>query len=230
MKICCTCKIEKADEEFSPSSLKAKSSRCKGCIKIRNKKWYADNTDKVLEMNKNWKDQNQDKVIEANQLWYLNNTEKSANNTRKWREGNRKKINANERERRKNDPIFRIAKIASGTVYKMLKSQGSSKNGESCFGHFPWTPEELWVHITSSFEPWMTPDNQGLYDPKTWDDTDPSTWTWQLDHIIPHSTLPYDSYDHPNFIKCWSLSNLRPLSAKQNVIDGGTKIRHKNNA
>jgi hypothetical protein len=29
-----------------------------------------------------------------------------------------------------------------------------------------------------------------------------------------------------NFIKCWKLSNLRPLSAKQNWLDGINKTRH----
>jgi len=58
---------------------------------------------------------------------------------------------------------------------------------------------------------------------------DQSTWTWQIDHIIPHSDLPYDSMDHPNFQKCWALDNLRPLSAKQNLEEGTRRIRHKSN-
>ena len=29
-------------------------------------------------------------------------------------------------------------------------------------------------------------------------------------------------------LKCWTLTNLRPLSAKQNTLDGSTKIRHSN--
>jgi len=32
----------------------------------------------------------------------------------------------------------------------------------------------------------------------------------------------------PNFQKCWALNNLRPLSAKQNILDGTQRIRHKN--
>jgi hypothetical protein len=47
------------------------------------------------------------------------------------------------------------------------------------------------------------------------------------DHIIPQSKLQYTSMKDENFKKCWSLENLRPLSAKQNVIDGATRIRHK---
>ena len=69
--------------------------------------------------------------------------------------------------------------------------------------------------------------NWAIYDPNTWDDNDQSTWTWNLDHIIPQSDLPYDSMEHPNFKKCWALDNLRPYSAKQNIFDGASKIRHK---
>jgi len=29
------------------------------------------------------------------------------------------------------------------------------------------------------------------------------------------------------FRDCWALSNLRPYSAKQNQLDGATKLRHK---
>jgi hypothetical protein len=226
MKKCCTCKIKKSDEEFSPSSLKAKSSRCKECIARRNKKRYDNNTDKVLATNKSWKDRNPDKVVEANKLWYQNNVDRSAANTKRWRAENREKINADERERRKNDPLFRIRKMASAAVYKMLRSQCSAKNGDSSSEHFPWTPEELYAHLTVLFEPWMNWGNQGAYNKANWNDNDQTTWTWQLDHIIPHSTLPYDSYDHPNFQKAWALSNLRPLSAKQNIIDGARKTRH----
>ena len=51
---------------------------------------------------------------------------------------------------------------------------------------------------------------------KTWNDNDQSTWTWNIDHIIPQSTLPYTSMDDEIFKKCWALENLRPLS--QNKI------------
>ena len=72
----------------------------------------------------------------------------------------------------------------------------------------------------------MNWNNHGLYRKNIWDDNDPLTWTWQLDHIIPHSVLPYKSMEDENFKKAWALSNLRPLSAKQNLLDDATKIRH----
>lgn len=72
----------------------------------------------------------------------------------------------------------------------------------------------------------MTWGNHGKYIPAEWDDNDANTWKWQIDHIIPQSTFKYKSMKDEEFIKCWSLNNLRPLSAKQNCIDGALKIRH----
>lgn len=86
--------------------------------------------------------------------------------------------------------------------------------------------QELKEHLERQFESWMTWDNQGRYSAETWDDNDPTTWKWQMDHIIPHSDLPYASMDEDNFKKCWALSNLRPLSAKQNMYDGANRVRH----
>ena len=48
-----------------------------------------------------------------------------------------------------------------------------------------------------------------------------------LDHIIPRSDLLYTFMNEESFCKCWSLSNLRPLSAKQNIIEGPARVRHK---
>ena len=69
--------------------------------------------------------------------------------------------------------------------------------------------------------------NYGSYKTNEWIDNDKNTWKWQLDHIIPHSELKYKTMDCDEFRFCWALSNLRPYSAKQNVIDGATRIRHK---
>jgi hypothetical protein len=46
-----------------------------------------------------------------------------------------------------------------------------------------------------------------------------TTWTWNIDHIIPHSTFKYISMEDQSFKECWSLTNLRPYSAKQNILD-----------
>jgi hypothetical protein len=49
---------------------------------------------------------------------------------------------------------------------------------------------------------------------------------FHFDHIIPHSTFHYETMDCQEFKDCWALSNLRPLSAKQNLLDGISRVRH----
>jgi hypothetical protein len=71
----------------------------------------------------------------------------------------------------------------------------------------------------------MTWENHGAYQSSKWDDNDISTWKWQIDHIIPQHKLPYSSMEDENFKKCWALENLRPYSAKQNLLDGCMGIR-----
>lgn len=125
------------------------------------------------------------------------------------------------KNRRANDPLFRLRNNISKYIHIKL-----SKKSDSCMQYLCYSMNDLKNHIEKQFETWMTWDNQGRYNSKTWNDNDQSTWKWQLDHIIPQSDLPYTSMEDNNFQKCWELDNLRPLSAKQNLIDGVTRVRH----
>ncbi len=135
------------------------------------------------------------------------------------------------KNRRKNDPIYRLMRSMSIQVYLMLKGKKAGKSTEKLL---PFTKEQLKEHIEKWFkEPgneWMNWENQGVYNPKTWDHggkiEDKSTWKWQLDHKKPisHFNINIENPENdPEFQECWDLSNLRPLSAKQNIIDGNRR-------
>ena len=128
-------------------------------------------------------------------------------------------------ERYADEPSFKIRVVISSAIRKSIKNNGSVKKGSS-LAHLLYTMVELKDHIESQFEPWMSWNNWNQYNPETWDDNDISTWCWNLDHIIPASTFTYTSMEDPAFRDCWALSNLRPLSAKQNVLDGSARTRH----
>ena len=132
--------------------------------------------------------------------------------------------------RRENDPVFRLKEFCSRNIRNMLLAKNVSKAGKSCQGYLPFEPEELKLSIENKFEPWMNWDNQGSYK-LTWVDEDVFTHVWNLDHFIPQSFLPYSSMKEKNFRIIWDLSNLRPLSAKQNVLDNNRRIitKIKNN-
>jgi hypothetical protein len=141
------------------------------------------------------------------------------------------------KERLKNDPVFAIKRRVSNTILQSLKEIGSSKQGKSTWDYMPFTKEELKIHLETLFSHpdnlvplnipwhredrvWMTWENWGIYKVKTWNDNNPNTWVWNLDHIIPQSQFRYASMEDQEFCDCWALSNLRPLAGKNNVKDG----------
>ena len=135
------------------------------------------------------------------------------------------------------DPVYVFRKLVSVEIRRALKSRGKIKGGQKTWGNIGYSPDELVNYIeplfsspenlTTDGKVWMTFDNHGSYNRKTWNDGDVKTWTWNLDHIIPQSEFEYADLKDPLFKQCWALSNLRPYSAKQNIIDGATRIRHK---
>lgn len=116
------------------------------------------------------------------------------------------------------DPYYKLRKCISSQINKTI-----FKNNKSCLNYLPFSIKELKEHLESLFEPWMTWSNHGKYNATT-HNLNP---TWQIDHIIPHSTFKYNNMSCQQFKDCWSLNNLRPLDARLNQLDGATKVRHK---
>ena len=239
--MCIKCGEEKIDDDF-PFRDKKKGTRrneCRLCIKkyregyyeqnkevfLENaRQYYEDNRDKILNDVSSYRKENKETISEYKQVYYEENKDR----IRDYQSDNKDKIqqaqNEQRRERRRNDPNFKLRTYISNCVRDVLKGR---KNKESTWDNLSYTPQELKEYVEKQFEPWMTWDNQGRYDPKTWDDNNLATWTWQLDHIIPQSNLPYASMEDANFKKCWALENLRPLPAKQNIVEGSNRSRHK---
>ena len=251
---CIKCELEKPlnIDNFSWRNDSQKwNNLCKNCLSIKNenyrkthknhytsylKIYYEKNKDTLLEYQKQYAKKNIEKISVRNKKHYQINKEKILAAIKTYNQLNKTRTSKQkikyERDRKKNDPVFRFRKIISSSVRKYLKK--SSKNNNSIINYLninniKFHIEKLFSHpvnLTSDGKIWMTWDNQGTYNKNTWNDQDPTTWTWQLDHIIPQSDLPYTSMLDENFKKCWSLDNLRPYSAKQNVLDGICRIRH----
>ncbi len=146
-----------------------------------------------------------------------------AQKTKEYRTKNKEKTSITRRKyknSKRKDPVFKLRHNISIIVNSALKSNNSSKKGKSIIKYLPYSINELKLHLESQFESWMNWENWGRYIVKSWDDKDPKTWKWQIDHIVPQSLLPYSSMEEVNFKKCWALTNLRPYSAKQNIQEG----------
>jgi len=224
LKVCKTCDESKILDNYRSRNRNNRTyyeSDCRLCEKeknkIRCKKRYQENK----EWYKNYSKEKKKEKSKYNKEYYLKNKDK----IKKYK-ASRKKIDAENikiwfKNKRKTDPCFKLRQLFSNSIRRGLKKN----KPKSCLNYLDYSFEELKTHLESQFEPWMSWDNHGLYN-SNWDDFDQSTWTWQIDHIIPQSCLPYDSFNHPNFKKCWCLDNLRPLSSKQNLLDGTRLTRH----
>ncbi len=196
--------------------------------KINNKKYYKNNEKEIKKYLKNYYIENKKNILKnANSYYKLHKIEK-LEYQKQYNKKNRYKINEyfkkHNKYRRKVDVFFRLRSNISGAIYFALKKQKSSKNNISIMKHLPFSIEELKQHLENQFEPWMTWENHGRYYIKKWNNNDQSTWTWQIDHIIPQSNLPYTSMEDDNFKICWSLNNLRPLRSDLNFKKGSNMI------
>ena len=87
-----------------------------------------------------------------------------------------------------------------------LKKRGMCKTHKT-FDILGYTPIQLMKHLESQFLKGMSWNNMN---------------EWHIDHIRPVASFNFDSTDHPDFKKCWSLNNLQPLWAEDNLSKGDT--------
>lgn len=102
--------------------------------------------------------------------------------------------------RRLTDPVYRLRVDIPTIIRRATKKKYYN---DSVWNYLPYTPQDLKRHLESQFDDSMTWKNHGLY--------------WHIDHIIPQAAFHYDTEKHPDFLKCWSLENLRPLKAVDNI-------------
>lgn len=69
----------------------------------------------------------------------------------------------------------------------------------------PFTMEELIIDFSKKFKDGMSWSNHGK---------------WHIDHIKPKYNIKFNNFTDESFIKCWSLENLQPLWACENMKKG----------
>jgi hypothetical protein len=228
LKTCNKCKKEKNCNNFNFSQFKNKFGRCKECISHYNKKYREDNLDKIKESDRKssmaYYSKNKKEILDKYNKKHYNGTRQRFARSKQFSIKNYNK--EYQKNKRKNNVQFKLKTNISANINFYLKVNDKSKNKKSTLKHLPYKVDELKIHLESLFQPWMNWNNYGKYNPKTWDDGDSATWTWQIDHVIPHSTFNYSSMEDADFKRCWSLSNLRPYSSKDNFMDGVRRVRH----
>ena len=182
IKICIIC-----GEEFSPHSMgqiycsnscnsKAHYERNKPIIERRKKQYNINNRNKIREQQRQWRAQNRE-------------------HCKQYRKSRRHLDREYWRNRRANDPMFRIKNNLRNRLNSILKKKTvSATKLVGC------TWEELRTHIENQFQDGMTWDNYG---------------EWHIDHIKPISL--FNLLDTEEVKQACHYTNLQPLWAADNL-------------
>jgi len=250
-KKCSKCnKIKPLNEFYWRKDNKKYRNECKECQILKTKiyklnnpekirEYHKKNIEKIIEYKKNyskkWRKKNIERKKKSAKLWYKNNAEitkarsreRYKNNIeeeRKYRKEyykkNAKKIYKKQKEqrainpyynlwfrnRRKKDPMFRLNCNIKTAISMSLKGNKNGRHWEELVGY---TLKDLMIHLKNLFKESMSWDNYG---------------EWHIDHIKPVSSFNFTSYKDKEFKECWSLENLQPLWAKENIKKGNKLI------
>lgn len=96
----------------------------------------------------------------------------------------------------------RLRNRMSTRMRHALRGRNLSKKWQHVFNILGYSVDDLKNHLENKFTNGMTWDNIGK---------------WHIDHIYPESKYNYLSFSDEDFKKCWALSNLQPLWAKDNI-------------
>lgn len=203
VKTCSRCGIEKTPEKFSKDSRK-KTGLTSTCIECRSKSYYATQAKPLEQLKQKGTRLNTESHKWCSSCSQLLRREENFYKNKQAKDGLAYKCKSchNKREiaRRNKNPTYKLRTNISRSIRGMLSGKQKSA---SCLAYLPYSLEQLREHIENQFDDKMSWENYGSY--------------WDLDHIYPHSKLPYDSMEHPNFEKCWRLENLQPLEKLENI-------------
>ena len=157
----------------------------------------------VRERAKGYYKKHKEQINERSAIWYIHNKEKKAVARKKYDALHRREHRESLRLRRLTDPKTRVDSLALSTIYRGLKYKKAPRRWHRLFS---FTLEALLSHMETRFDKNMSWDNYGSY--------------WWLDHIKPRVLFHYASPYDKEFKECWSLDNLQPLEANENLSKG----------
>jgi hypothetical protein len=221
--ICKLCTNAHYKEYYEANKDKAKAYREANKDKI--KEYREANKDKLKEWGEKYRKTNKDKIREWKKEYYEANKDKVKDCVKEYREANKDKIKAYKeankdkakeyrkaytKQRKKEDPLFKLRCNTSSLIYYSIKNKGYTKKSKT-YQILGCTYEEFKIHLERQFTKGMTWENQG---------------EWHLDHIYPVSLAK----DEEELIKLNHYTNFQPLWAednlkKSNKIDNGKQIK-----
>lgn len=161
-----------------------------GGKKIADKKYYESNKQKISEYYSEWREDKKEHLKEYQKKWREKNVDKIRKIKRDY-----------ERNRKHNDPTYKLIANFRTAIYTVLKENNMDKYGHY-FDILKYSPEELVVHLENQFTEGMEWDNYG---------------EWHVDHRLPITSFKFKEVGDNEFMRCWELNNLQPMWGDENI-------------
>jgi len=181
---------------------------CKKCQNAKSESWRKKNQDKIKLDCRRRRKENPEYYNAISKRYRDRNPEKRYHACTDWRKDNPEKSNAIQKKsytKRRSTPRGNIEHRMGVSIQKALKE---NKNGRKWESLVDYTLDDLKKHIEELFTNGMTWDK--LLDGDI-----------HIDHIIPKCVFNYTKPEHMDFKRCWSLKNLQPLWAGDNISKHG---------
>lgn len=123
----------------------------------------------------------------------------------KYRKRQSRYQSARNKVRRRAVPSVSICERMSAGIKNSLRDGKAGRSWETLVGY---TVSELMAHLERQFLPGMSWENRSA---------------WHIDHIVPVAAFGFESPEEASFRRCWSLPNLRPLWARENIRKSGRR-------
>lgn len=220
LRKCTKCGRDLPLECFGKDSQKKDGVRswCKDCIKQRNQKYYAENSEKVLSQTKEYRNKNRESCLQRQKKYYQNNKEKTLeyqkkyakdhpNQVRKYKkkyaEENKEKVKESRKQyikhKKENDPCFKVILQLRYLIYSSLILRNDYKKASHTYEILGCSYEEAWEHLKQT---WL--ENYG---------TEWNGEPYHIDHIIPLVTAKTEE----EVINLCSINNLQMLTPQDNL-------------
>jgi len=169
--------------------------------KQRDKQYYIENREKILEYKKQYRKDNPEYVKQFKQ-YIIEYRKKNYEKLKKQRRHYKK-------NKRKANFKFNLTDRMGRAMRKALKYNKAGHHWEDLVGY---SLKDLIKRLKKTI-------------PKdyTWQDFIESKL--QIDHIIPKSAFNYTKPEHIDFKRCWALKNLQLLPARDNLSKGAKLIK-----
>lgn len=196
VKVCkkCGAALEATRENFSPHKLGAGGLHpwCRPCKRADDAARRA--RPDQAERQQRWRDQNRDRVRQYN-LAYREAGYKSTEHVKAW-----------VGDKYRTDPEYNL-KVKVRSALKTMVARCGIEHSGSRSKYLPFTSGELRLHLERQFFGGMS-----------WRDV--LDGRVHIDHVVPISAFKIKAVGDAEFMACWSLPNLRPIWATDNLQKG----------